>query len=338
MRAAVYQGKQRFDIKDLPTPEAGPNQVVVKVHLCAICGTDVHAFLYDVAPPGTVLGHEFCGTITQIGAEVTKWKPGDRVVGGGGVPPPGMEPATRAVPRFNYRSMGFPEGSVRAYAEYILMEEWQPIAVPDGVPDEAAAMTEPSAVAVHAVRKSNFRIGDSVGIIGAGPIGMLCVQVARAAGASAVFVSEPVRARREAATALGCDAVIDPIAEDAEERMTELTGGIGPDVVFDCAGIGPTLDQAFNTVRRAGQVILVAVPWEPMPVLAVDWMARETEFKASWGSNPEDWRIVLGLMQSGKLSVAPLLGDASIIPLDGIQEAFDALTQPSTELQVIVRP
>jgi (R,R)-butanediol dehydrogenase/meso-butanediol dehydrogenase/diacetyl reductase len=227
---------------------------------------------------------------------------------------------------------------VRAYAEYILMEEWQPILVPEGVPDEAAAMTEPSAVAVHAVRKSNFSIGDSVGIIGAGPIGMLCVQVARAAGASAVFVSEPVRARREAAAALGCDAVIDPITEDAEERMTELTGGIGPDVVFDCAGIGPTLDQAFNTVRGGGQVILVAVPWEPMPVLAVDWMARETEFKASWGSNPEDWRIVLGLMQSGKLSVAPLLSDASFIPLDGIQEAFDALTKPSTELQVIVRP
>ena len=142
-----------------------------KVNYCAICGTDVHAFLYDIAPPGTVLGHEFCGTVERVGNAVTKWKEGDRIVGGGGEPPDGQGPATRTHPRFNYRTMGFPEGSVRAYAEYIVLDEWAPLPVPDGVPDEAATLTEPCAVAVHAVRNSVMKLGDTVGIIGAGVVG-----------------------------------------------------------------------------------------------------------------------------------------------------------------------
>ena len=81
MRAAVYKGQQKFEIEEIPTPEPGPNQILMKVHYCAICGTDVHAFMYDIAPPGTVLGHEFCGTIEAVGSAITKWQEGDRIVG-----------------------------------------------------------------------------------------------------------------------------------------------------------------------------------------------------------------------------------------------------------------
>ena len=144
----------------------------------------------------------------------------------------------------------------------------------------------------------------------------------KAAGASAVFVSEPAPARAHAAAELGADAVINPLEQDATGRMVELTGGIGPDVVFDCAGIKNTLDQAFDTVRRNGQVVLVAVPWEPMPLNPVDWMAREIKFQASWGSQPDDWKRSLELMRTGKVIVGPLLSEESYIPLEGIQEAF----------------
>ncbi|MCH7816691.1 MAG: alcohol dehydrogenase catalytic domain-containing protein [Proteobacteria bacterium] len=161
MKAAVYKGKQRFEIEEIPTPSPGPDQVLVKVHFCAICGTDVHAFLYDIAPPGTVLGHEFAGDVVEVGPSVTEWKVGDRVIGGGGDPPPGHEPLTRTHPRYNYRTMGFPEGSIRGYAEYVLMEEWQPILIPDGISDEEAAMCEPTAVAVHAVRNSDLKLGET---------------------------------------------------------------------------------------------------------------------------------------------------------------------------------
>ena len=119
--------------------------------------------------------------------------------------------------------------------------------------------------------------------------------------------------------------------------MVSLTDGQGPDVIFDCAGIQSTLNQAMDTVRPSGQVVLVAVPWEPMPLMPVDWMVREIRFQSSWGSRPDDWNIALRLFGAGKVAVEPLLSPASFIPLDGIQQAFEALTKPSTELQMVVK-
>lgn len=337
MKAAVYKGKHQFEIAEIPTPEPGPSQLLVKVHSCGICGTDVHAVMYEIARPGSVLGHEFSGTIARAGSRVTRWKAGDRVVGGGGDPPPAEQPASRQ-PRFNYRTMGFQGGRTRAYAEYVLMEEWEPIALPATVPDDAASLTEPCAVAVHAIRNSGLKLGDTAGILGAGPIGLFCIQAARAAGAAKVLVSEPAPARARAAASLGADAVLNPATDNVTERMVELTGGLGPDVIFDCAGIKATLDQALNTVRRSGQVVLVAVPWEPLPLLPVDWMAREIHFHSSWGSVPGDWKIALDLMASGKIAVKPLLSEASFVPLEGIQKAFQELMKPSNQLQMVVRP
>ncbi len=338
MKAAVYKGKQRLAVENIPTPEPEPNQVLVRVKYCAICGTDVHAFLYDIAPPGTVMGHEYCGTVVQAGRNVSRWKEGDRVVGGGGMPPAGLNVGIRSNPRFNYRTMGFASTRLRAYAEYVLMEEWEPIPIPDGVTDEQASLCEPCSVTVHAVRLSQLKLGDTVAVLGAGPIGLFCMQTARAAGASAVFVSEPAPARADAARQLGADAVINPLKEDAIERIVSLTGGQGPDVVFECAAAKGTLDQAFNLVRREGQVVLIALAWEPTGVLPVDWAAREVKFQASFGSRPEDWRISLDLMKKGLVKTGPLLSNTSFIPLDGIQAAFDALVRPSTQVQMVVRP
>ena len=338
MKAAVYKGNQRFEIEEIPTPTPGPNEVVLRVKYCAICGTDVHCFLYDVAPPGTVMGHEYCGTVTQVGSDVSTWKVGDRVVGGGGAPPPGREPAIRVDPRVNYREIASASSRVRGYAEYILLEEWEMLPIPDGVSDEMASLCEPCAVAVHAVRLSELKLGDTVAVLGAGPIGLFCLQVAKAAGASAVIVSEPAPARADAARTLGADAVIDPTRQDVEAEVVALTDGLGPQVVFDCAGIKSTLDQAFNLVRRGGQVVLVAVPWEPMPVEPADWMAREVRFQTSFGSRPDDWRVSLELLESGKVTVSPMLSEEGFIPLEGIQQAFEELVKPTTQVQMVVRP
>ena len=337
MRAAVYQAKQTFELADLPDPQPGPNQVAVKVNRSAICGTDVHAFMYDLAPAGSVLGHEFAGTIAAVGDGVTGWKVGDRVVGGGGEWPAGEEPPVRSHPRYNYRTMGFTNTRTRGYAEYTVLEDWAPLAIPEGVSDEAACLTEPCSVAIHAVRRSAVKLGDTVGVIGAGPIGLLVTQAALAAGASRVVVSEPAPARAAAASEVGADQVIDPIEQDPVERFVELTGGRGPDVVFACAGLNNTLQQGFDSVRRAGQVVLVAVPWEPMPVLPAEWMAREIDFRASWGGLPEDWRIALQLLASGKISASALVSDTSFVTLDEIQETFEALMKPTTQLQTVIK-
>ena len=337
MKAAVYKGGQRINIEEVPTPTPGPDQVLVRVKYCAICGTDIHGFLYDAIPPGTVIGHEYCGTIDEIGSDVTTWKKGDRVVGGGGMPPPGEEPAWMTDSRFNYRTMGFVGRPLRAYAEYVIMKEWEPVPIPDGVSDEAAALCEPCSVAVRAVRLSELRLGDSVAILGAGPIGLFCLQAAKAAGAGAVFVSEPVSARANAALRFGADAVVDPSSENMIDRIVSLTGGDGPDVVFDCAGAGSTLDQAMTLVRRLGQVVLVALSWEHTSVLPVDWITREVKMQASFGARTEDWRIALELIRSGKVTVDPMLSEAGFIPVEGIQQAFEALIKPTVQLQMVVK-
>ena len=337
MRAAVYKGPRTLSVEEVPTPEPGPNQVLVKVKYCAICGTDVHGYMYDVPPPGTVMGHEYCGTVARLGPGVTKWHEGDRVVGGGGTPPPGKETRQRVAPRYDYLAEGFVH-PMRAYAEFVLMDEWLPIPVPEGVSDEEAALCEPCAVAVHAVRLSRLRVGDSVAILGAGPIGLFCTQVAKAAGAGRVIVSEPTETRAAAAMQLGADHVLDPTKDDVVSRAVELTDDIGPDIVFDCAGIKSTLDEALNMVRRRGQVMLVAVPWEEMPLAPVAWMALEVSVQTSFGQLPEDWRIALDLFKSGKVQIGPMLSEEQIIPLDGIQEAFDSLMKPTTQLQMVVKP
>lgn len=338
MKAAVYKGNKRFEVEEIPTPEVGPGQVLVKVRYCAICGTDVHMVLYDVLAPGAVMGHEYCGTIAKLGTEVTRWKVGDRVVGGGGTPPPGIAHGITADPRFSYRTSLPRAGRNGAYAEYVLMEEWAPTPIPDGVSDEAAALCEPCAIAVHAVRISELKVGDSVAVLGAGPVGLLCLQVARAAGAGPVFVSEPAPARREAALSLGADAVIDPTEEDVVSAMVSLTDGLGPHVVFECAAARSTLEQALSMARRSGQVVLVAIAWEPTSVLPVEWLGREVVLKASASKTLEDWSRALELIRSGKVRMEPLLSETSFIPLEEIQEAFEGLFEPTTQIKIVVKP
>lgn len=336
MKAAVYKGNQKLSVEEVPTPTPGDDEVLIRVKLCAICGTDVHAVLYDVAPPGAVLGHEYVGTIEAVGRDVTRLKSGDRVMGGGGTPPPGMASRLRTHPRYSFRTEGL-TGPMGAYAEYIVNKMWTPTLVPDDVSDEAAALCEPCGTAVHAVRLSGMRVGDVVAVLGAGPIGFFCAQVAKAAGAGTVIVSEPVASRSEAVLAAGADIAVDPTTQDLVEAVEDASEGLGADVVFDCAGVKPTLDQAMSAVTRGGSVVLVAVPWEEIPLAPVDWMAREVTLKTSFGSLPRDWAITVDLVQSGDVVVEPMLSPEQFVPLDEIQRAFEGLFKPSTELQMMVQ-
>lgn len=339
MKAAVYVEKQRLEVREVPTPRPGPGQVLVKIRYCAICGSDVHRFQHGMVRPGAVLGHEYCGVIEEIGEGVDGWSVGDRVIGGGGAPPPGSPPGLSRMPRYSARTVGFdPTAVFGGYAEYVALDEWRPLPIPDGVSDEVAALTEPCAVAVHAVRLSRLRVGDAVAVIGTGPIGLLCLQVANAAGAAAVYVAEPAPTRAAAAEQLGARRVIDPSAEDAASEILALTGGLGAHVAFECAGARDTLQQALEMVRRDGQVVVVSLAWESVPVLTVEWVGREVEMKAVYGSHPEDWRISLGLMEAGKVRAEPMIDPSSHVPLDGIQEAFEGLLGPDPQVQLLVVP
>ncbi len=339
MRKAVYMGGHRFEIRDVPTPDPGPGEIVVRTRYCSICGTDVHGVLYDVVPPGSGLGHEYSGTVAALGSGVARWRVGDRVAGAaGGEPPPGTESMFVANPRYNFRTMGW--GSLppafSGYAEYIVMQEWMASPVPEGVTDLQASMVEPMAAAYHGVHRSRMREGDTVAVIGAGPLGLFSMQIARAKGASKVIVSEPAPARAAAASALGADAVIDPASEDVVERMAELTDGRGPHVVIEAAGARPTLQQALEAVRYGGRVVLLAIAWEEVPVLPADWCTRDLELTTTFAFRPEWWPECYRLLESGQVRIEPMLKADSLISLDEIEPTFKRLFRPTDEIKMVV--
>lgn len=338
MKAAVMRGTQQIAVEDVPTPEPGPDQVLVKIRYSAICGSDVHRFQYGMMTPGSVMGHEFIGEVVQTGADVTLLKPGDRVVGGGGAPPAGAPASLSGADRYSARTVGLGSTKSGAFAEYIVMDEWRPLQIPPGVSDELAVLAEPASVAVHAVRTSKFRIGDATVVMGAGPIGLLVMQVLNAGGAEAVYVSEPAPARAAAAQTLGAALVMDPGDTDIVAKVVELSGGLGVPVAFDAAAARPTLQQGLEMVRRGGQVLLVSMAWEDVDLLTVEWIGREVEMKAAYGSEPVDWRTVLNLMERGQLSSESMVTDDSFIGFDEMQHSLERLMKPEEHVQVVLVP
>ncbi len=337
MRAAVYKSKQNLVVEEIPTPEPQSDEVQIKISHSAICGTDVHVYLYDIAPPDTVLGHEFAGEISKVGSDVTRFKVGDRVIGLGGTPPPGKESPLRRQDQYNYRLEGITNTRTRGYAEYTVAKEWEPLRLPDQVSNLEGALAEPCAIVTRAVRLSNQKLGDTVAVLGAGPIGLLCLQAAKAAGATKVIVSEPSEARRSVALELGADAVVDPTSQDPVKAIIELTDGAGPHVVYECAAAKPTLHDALDMVRRKGNVMLVALAWEDVPLLPVDWAGKEIQLNTTFASEPYDFKVAVDLIASKKFVLEPLVSDTDTIELKDIQEAFESLIKPSNQIQMVIK-
>ncbi len=337
MKAAVTRGTQQIQVEDVPTPEPGPNQVLVKIKYSAICGSDVHRFQYGMMNSGSIMGHEYIGEVVQLGADVTLINEGDRVVSGGGESPEGV-PARSAGDRYSARTMGLKAPPQGGFAEYIVLDEWRPLVIPKNVSDELAVLAEPASIAVHAVRTSKFSIGDSVVVMGAGPIGLLTMQVLNAAGAGAVYVSEPATARADAARVLGATIVMNPTEEDVVSKILEISGGPGVPIAFDAAAAQPTLQQGLEMVRRGGQVLVVSMAWENVDLLTVEWIGREVEMKASYGSQPIDWRTVLNLMERGLLSEQAMVTDESFIGFDEMQSSMERLMKPDEHVQLVLVP
>lgn len=338
MKAAVIRGTQKIVVEDIPTPEPGPNQVLVKIKYSALCGSDVHRFQYGMANEGSVLGHEYTGEVVQTGRCVTLLNEGDRVISGGGEPPIGTVPPLFSGERYSARTVGIEATRIGGFAEYVAMDEWRPLLVPEGVSDELAVLAEPASIAVHAVRTSIFKIGDQTVVMGAGPIGLLVIQVLKAAGAAAIYVSEPASARAESARVLGADLVLNPMEDDVVARVLELSGGPGVPVAFDAAAARSTFQQGMEMIRREGQLLVVSMAWEDVDLRTVDWIGREVEMKAAYGSLPIDWRTVLNLMERGQLSEKSMVTSESFIDWDEMQVSMERLMKPEEHVQLVLVP
>ncbi len=337
MRAAVLQEGGRFAVRDVPEPEPSGHQAVLRVTYCGVCGSDLHLVRAGGIAAGAILGHEITGEIVSLGSDVRGFEVGDRVTTLSAVPCDRCDKCRAGLfrsCRLGWQVFGY-TGVPGGYAEMVMTHSSIMAKVPDGVSDRTAAFNEPAIVGLHAVRASRLRLGDTVAIIGAGPIGLLVLQSVLLANAGPVYVIEPSVGRQAKALELGATGVLNPFVDDVAGFFLKNTQ-VGPDVVFECAGAKGTLQAAVELVRPGGQVMVPGVNMEPDEISPLTMVAKECEIKGSLGGG-ELFQTALDYLASGKIRVEPMV--SRVVSLDELDEVFQELGKPgSDDVKVLVAP
>ncbi|MEW6554610.1 MAG: alcohol dehydrogenase catalytic domain-containing protein [Actinomycetota bacterium] len=326
MKAAIWHAQRDMRLEDIPEPEVGPEDVKIKVAYAGICHTDVFEYLYGpqtIFNPPIALGHEFSGVVEEVGEAVTGLQKGDPVTG---LP---YYPCYECVycQEDNWNLCLNPKAHGMhihgTFAEYVPLHHRGVYKLPEGVSLEEAATIEPTSVCYRAIKRSGLQPGENVFIVGAGPVGLLMAMVAKYKGAGNIIVSEPLESRRQKALEMGATHVLNPETEDPISRVSEINGGMGADVSFDCVGLQASIDTAVYSTRKNGRIGLLGFafyesPVYPMVLLAA--FACEYNFFATMGYNVE-MKEVVDLVGSGGLHPGDVI--SNVIPFDQIVEFFD---------------
>jgi alcohol dehydrogenase/L-iditol 2-dehydrogenase len=312
------------ELREVERPIIGADDVLVEVAAVSVCGSDLHQWTADHSWPvnyPVVLGHEFGGKIVEVGSAISSWKVGERVVSETAAIIDQNSPMTR-IGRYNLdpSRKGFGYGVNGAMTKFVKVPARCLHKIPDNVPFEHAALTEPCSVAFSAVIAPGYiKPGDRVVVLGPGPIGVLCAAMAKLAGAEVALVGlERDRERLNAAKAYGCEVIIG----DAKSWASAVDG-LGADGVVDAAGISATLKIALELVRPAGWISKVG--WGPQPLdFSLDQLVQKNiTLQGSFSHNWPMWERVLRMMSTGQLNIGPVLG--GIYPLEKWEEAFEAM-------------
>ncbi|MBN8933122.1 MAG: alcohol dehydrogenase catalytic domain-containing protein [Rhizobium pusense] len=324
MKAAVLVKPGEFQIKSVPVPELGPNDVLVKVARVGVCGTDVHIFRGHYAADWLPLipGHEFSGTVSATGSAVTRIRSGQRVTADINI---GCGQCffcrkNEIMSCTEVKQLGIHIDG--AFAEYVRVPERLVIPIPDEMSFEVAALAEPLACTVRAAKKSEIRLGESVLIIGAGPIGNFHVQLARTIGAAPIIVADLNVMRLEMAKAGGADIVVSNM-DKLDQEVRAVTDGRGADVVIESVGLPALYERAFGLVRAGGRVAAFGLAgddavarFSPQQVVL-----KEIGMKGSVAAMGDDMHEALTLLRFGRIDVGPFLKESR--PLAGVQEAIE---------------
>lgn len=337
MKASRFLGNKTFAVADLPTPHAGPGELVLRNQVCGVCGTDVHIYhgepgSADVNPP-VVLGHEYSGEVVEVGEGVTAFAVGDHVTvdpniycGHCAYCQNGKKQLCPSMEAIGVTRDG-------GFAQYSRIPASQAFKLEPTVPWEAAAMAEPLACCLHGIDLAGIQVGDKVCVVGGGAIGLLMVQLAKLSGASQIVLSEPNEKRRQVGLQLGANAALDPTRPDAQEAFAQVLGG-GANVVIECVGNVPAVKSAFQFAGKGATVLLFSVPKvdATFDLPLFDVYKKELTIKGSF-VNPDTHARAVALINSGKVDFGPIITHR--FTLDQLPEAI-AMQMSDASIKVVV--
>lgn len=323
MKAAVYHGPGDLRVEEVPVRKLKDNEVKIQVKYCGICGTDIHIFhgdggCCDVTPP-LVPGHEFSGVVAEVGAGVKAVKVGDRVTGDPNDMCGECYFCKNGMQHFCKNNIGIGTTVDGGFAEYVIMREKQVYKVSDELSFIEAAMAEPISCCLHGIDLCNIKAGDTVLVMGGGPIGMIMMQLAKNAGASKVIMSEPVEEKREQVLKLGATKTIDPLHEDVEAVLAEYCENVN--VVIECVGNVHTQADAVRFAGRGATIMYfgLAAPEESFPIRPDDIFKKELHITSSY-INPYSFERAIQILESGTVELESLI--TNVVPLDNIADVF----------------
>ncbi len=313
MKALVLRDYRRLSVEEVPLPAIGPDDVLVRVRACGICGSDVHGFDGSTGRrrPPLIMGHEASGEIAEAGSAVTRWKAGDRVTMDSTIYCGGCWHCLRG--EFNLcdqrRVLGVSCEDYRrdgAFAEYVAVPERILYRLPDSLSFEHSAVAEAVSVGVHAVRNARLEPGSSVAVVGSGMIGLLVIQVLKTAGCSQIIAIDVDDARLQLARRLGATAVVNPGSLSPAAAIRQMTGGRGADAAFEVVGLSSTLGSALECIRKGGRVILVGNLDATVEFPLQSVVTREITLIGSCASSGE-YPESLDLIATGTVDVAAFI-------------------------------
>jgi len=353
MRALRYHGNKDIRVDEIEEPKLRPGWVKVNIGWAGICGSDLHEYMIgpnnvplrphvltgEVAP--TILGHEFSGTITELGDGVTNLKPGQKVA----IFPIITDGSCYWCKKETYglcESWGFLgySGYGGGFAEYICVEAQACHVLPDDMGLDIAALVEPLAVGWHSVKIAQLNPGDDALVIGAGPIGIAVVHCLLAHGITSITVSEPSELRRSHAKNAGTSHVVNPIKEDLEEFKKKLGDGRGFHAIFECAGVQAGFDSALANVRGRGKIVNLAIYETPLVIKTPNIInRRQLTYVGSNTYTRGEFQEVIDAIASGKIKNPEGMITGRIPLKDAVVGGFEALiTQREKHVKILVDP
>lgn len=340
MKALVLEEYNRLEYKDVADPDVGPEDVLVRVKACGICGSDVHGLDGSTGRriPPLIMGHEASGVIAAVGENVTGWQEGDRVTFDSTIYCGKCHFCRRGEINLcdNRRVLGVSPGEYRqhgAFAEYVAVPQHILYRLPEGVSFEQAAMVEALSVAFHAVGRTPISLNDSAVVVGTGMIGLSVIQSLRVAGCGDIIAVDLDQGRLELARQLGADVGLNPEQEDVVAQVLRRTENRGADVAFEVVGISPTLELAIKCARKGGAVTLVGnwAPTTEFPMQAV--VTRELMLYGSCASRGE-YPACLDMISRGAIDMDVMV--SAVVPLAEGASWFQRLHQGESGLMKVI--